>query len=107
MPPHSATVGAASDDEEWTHVGAEHAESRLRRIADRLRKRGPRAEVTVVESGDPASVIVAAIREDLVDLIAMTTRGAGGLKRMLHGSIATRVARDSEVPVLLLTPSMT
>ena len=87
------------------HAGAEHAESHLREVADRLRATGVHSEVRVLESGDPAGAIVAAVREELVDLIAMTTRGAGGARRMLHGSVATRVARESEVPVLLVTPS--
>ena len=106
MPPALGKVDATREDE-WTHVSAEHATDRLRRISEQLRTRGSTAEVSVVESGDPASVIVAAIREELVDLIAMTTRGAGGVKRMLYGSVATRVARESEVPVLLVTPYMT
>jgi nucleotide-binding universal stress UspA family protein len=106
MPPSTGNAGAAENDA-WTHAGARHAEDRLRRIVEQLGTRGASAEVSVVESADPASVIVTAIREELVDLIAMTTRGAGGVRRMLHGSVATRVARESEVPVLLVTPNVT
>lgn len=84
--------------------GDGHAESHLGEIADRLQGLGARVEVQLVESGDPGSAIVAAIREKMVDLVAMTTRGAGGMRRLLHGSVATRVARESDVPVLLVTP---
>lgn len=32
----------------------------------------------------------------------MTTRGRGGLGRLLYGSVANRIVRDSRVPVLLI-----
>ncbi len=81
------------------------AEQRLDAVADRVRARGARAEVAVLEASDPAAAIVASVREALVDLIAMSTRGAGGLRRMVLGSVAERVVRTSEVPVMLLTPA--
>jgi nucleotide-binding universal stress UspA family protein len=56
-----------------------------------------------VESADPGAAIVDAIRNDLVEMIAMTTRGAGGLRRMALGSVAEYVVRHSEIPVLLVT----
>lgn len=80
------------------------AEQRLAASADRMRARGARAETGVVESADPAGAIVGVVREALVELIAMSTRGAGGLRRMVLGSVAEGVVRASEVPVLLLTP---
>lgn len=39
-----------------------------------------------------------------VDLIAMGTHGRGGLKRWLMGSVAARVAREAEIPVLVVRP---
>jgi nucleotide-binding universal stress UspA family protein len=51
-------------------------------------------------------VIVEAIRQDLIDFIAMSTRGAGGIPRTMLGSVATAVVRASEVPVLLVTPNV-
>jgi nucleotide-binding universal stress UspA family protein len=104
MPPGlPTTVNAIADDSEWTHVGAAIAEQRLGGIADRLRARGSRAEVRVIEAADPDTVIVDAIRNELVELIAMSTRGASGLRRLVLGSVAERVVKQSEVPVLLVT----
>ena len=40
-----------------------------------------------------------------VDLIAMVTHGRTGLTRLLMGSIAEEVLRNSPVPVLLLRPT--
>lgn len=48
-------------------------------------------------------MIVDAIRGDLVEFIAMSTRGEGGLRRLMLGSVAEHVVRHSEVPVLLVT----
>ena len=82
------------------------AEQRLDAAADRVRAHGAAAvEVAVLAARQPAAAIVGSVREALVDLIAMSTRGAGGLRRLVLGSVAEGVVRASEVPVLLLTPS--
>jgi nucleotide-binding universal stress UspA family protein len=86
------------------HVQAEHAEKHLTELAARLRQLGESTSVVVSEAGDPARAIHAAIRGELVDLIAMSTRGSGGVERMLLGSVANTVMRKSEVPVFLVTP---
>jgi nucleotide-binding universal stress UspA family protein len=81
------------------------AEQRLDAAANRVRARGARAvETGVVEASQPADAIVATVREALVELIAMSTRGAGGIRRFVLGSVAEGVVRGSEVPVMLLTP---
>ncbi|HXT17506.1 MAG TPA: universal stress protein [Gemmatimonadaceae bacterium] len=104
MPPGTPTSGdEAPDGGEWTHVGAAVADQRLGAIAERLRARGSHAEVRVIESADVGSVIVDSIRNELVELIAMSTRGASGLRRLVLGSVAEHVVTHSEVPVLLVT----
>lgn len=95
---------ASSAGSHVLHVQARHAEHRLQELAEQLRRGGETVTIRVVEHGDPASAIVAAIRAELVDLIAMSTHGAGGVRRLLHGSVANRVARESEVPIFLVTP---
>ena len=84
----------------------QQAAQRLNVVADRLRARGAEAvEVRVVEAADPAAAINRLVRGALVDFIAMSTRGAGGLKRFVLGSVAERLVRESEVPVLLVSPA--
>ncbi len=51
--------------------------------------------------GKPAEEILAAAREHKVDLIAMATHGRHGLSRLVHGSVASQVLEDSEIPVVL------
>ena len=81
---------------------AEDAERQLEELAGRARRHVAAADVRVVESDKPADAIVGAVRRELADVIAMSTRGAGGLERLILGSVATGVARKSEVPVLLV-----
>ena len=91
---------------EPNHEPAEKAEQALTALAGRVRERGIMVEARVVEARHPAVVIVEAIRQDLIDFIAMTTRGAGGIARTMLGSVATAVVRSSEVPVLLVTATV-
>ena len=88
------------------HEAARKAEETLITLVERIRAKGVTAEPRVVEAAHPAAVIVEAIRQDLVDFIAMSTRGAGGIARTMLGSVATAVVRASEVPVLLVTPNV-
>lgn len=54
-------------------------------------------------SGDPASAIIGAARASGADLIVIATRRRG-LDRVLLGSVANRVVRESPVPVLTIRP---
>lgn len=101
MPPASEAI-AEGQPPEWTHVQAEQAQRHLDEIATRLRSTGMHATTRVVESSDAARAILEAVRGEPADAIAMRTRGAGGLRRMAHGSVATTVVRESEVPVMLI-----
>jgi len=58
----------------------------------------------VTRRGDPASVIVTVAEELKVDLIVMPTHGHKGIARMILGSVAERVVRESRWPVLTIGP---
>jgi nucleotide-binding universal stress UspA family protein len=108
MPPGAPGADAGrSDGGQWVHVEAAVAEERLSAVADRLRACGSRAHVVVIESRDPGALILDAIRKDLIELIAMSTRGESGLRRLVLGSVAEQVVRHSEIPVLLVTARST
>jgi nucleotide-binding universal stress UspA family protein len=59
---------------------------------------------TVVAEGDAADVIVVQAEESGAGLIVMSSHGRGGLGRLVHGSVADAVLRESSVPVLLVRP---
>jgi nucleotide-binding universal stress UspA family protein len=54
------------------------------------------------ELGQPAEAIVRMARHLGVDLVCMGTRGHGAVGRMVLGSVALDVARQSPVPVMLV-----
>ena len=56
--------------------------------------------VTAVREGPPSREVVEYAGEEECDLIVMGTHGRGGLNRLILGSVAERVVRSSEVPVL-------
>jgi nucleotide-binding universal stress UspA family protein len=57
---------------------------------------------TVVRFGDPAREILEEAERSDADLIAMASHHRWGLGRLFSGSIAARVARGAEVPVVLV-----
>jgi nucleotide-binding universal stress UspA family protein len=73
-------------------------------VAARLRSRSLRVQTTVVVHDHPAAGILDTALAQGADLIALATRGRGGLKRLLLGSVADKVMRGASTPVLLYRP---
>lgn len=55
---------------------------------------------TVITEGNAAQSIVQYAKENDIDLIVMSTHGRTGIQHMLLGSVAERVVRTSQCPVL-------
>ena len=56
----------------------------------------------LLRTGDPASSIIAVAEELPADLIVMPTHGRQGIARVIVGSVAERVVREAERPVLTI-----
>lgn len=69
--------------------------------ARRLRDQDVMA-TTEVLAGNTASALLAAISPG--DLVVMTSRGRGGLRRLVLGSIADQLVRRAPAPLLLVRP---
>jgi nucleotide-binding universal stress UspA family protein len=81
------------------------AKAELDAIACRLRQDSPDITTTVcVSVGDPAEEIIREARERNADLIVMASHGRGAVGRLAFGSVADRVARTSETPVMITRP---
>ena len=77
------------------------AEDYLAAVAAGLRARG--VDVTwETRVGRPDTEILAAARSAGADLIAMSTHGRSGVRRLLFGSVAEQVLRQADVPVFLI-----
>jgi nucleotide-binding universal stress UspA family protein len=78
----------------------DEAASRLDALAQRATAQGVRA-TPVIETGDPAEVIVEAARHMAADLVVTGTKGITGFKRFVLGSVATKVVRSCQSDVLV------
>lgn len=56
---------------------------------------------TVIREGYPPQEVLAQVLDGGHDVVVMGTHGRTGLKRVLLGSVAERVIRESPVPVLV------
>ena len=75
------------------------ARSGLKRKLDEL---GAHQAVSVVRVGSPASVICEYAKEIGAELIVIPSHGRTGIKHLLIGSVAERVARHASCPVLIM-----
>lgn len=91
----------------WQQSLKESGERILRDAKEKASAAGVRCETTLSEDfSDPvAKRVTDEARRCRADLIVMGTHGRRGLKRMLLGSSAEAVLRDSPVPVLLVRDS--
>jgi nucleotide-binding universal stress UspA family protein len=55
-----------------------------------------------IEFGEPADVVAARAKEWAVDLIVMGTHGRTAVGTLLMGSVAQKVLREVDVPVMLV-----
>jgi nucleotide-binding universal stress UspA family protein len=80
---------------------ARAADHYLSHIQQQLRAWDVSSECAVVQ-GDPADAILATAESAEVDLIVMSTHARSGLGRWVYGSIADKVLRGSNRPLLLM-----
>jgi nucleotide-binding universal stress UspA family protein len=99
-----ALVRIVAADADGAAQGREAAAVYLDEVADRLERRGCRVSTTVLVSASPAHAILEQARPEAADCIAMATRGASGVKRLVLGSVTDKVVRGADVPVLALHP---
>ena len=76
----------------------------LEPLAARLRARSFNVNTRVVADERPANAILHDAAAHGADLIALATRGRGGLKRLVLGSIADKVLRGADTAVLTYRP---
>lgn len=109
--PHVAELYRAVDaDVKLVHVtGTEPGAMRkgreyLEGLRERAREILPFAEGALL-SGEPAFEILKYAVVEHADLIALTTRGASPVRRVLFGSTAIDLMRGSQVPLFIARPS--
>ncbi|AAW39509.1 universal stress protein family [Dehalococcoides mccartyi 195] len=91
---------AAISVNEQVDTGKEYMAS----IGNKLKSEGYDVRVLLREGG-AAEVILKTAEEEKVDVIAMSTHGRSGAARWLLGSVAERVVRHSNIPIMLIRSS--
>ena len=79
----------------------EEAENYVKSMQAGLSGKGAKVRGQVIE-GAAAEAILEVARKENAGMIAMTTHGRSGLGRWTMGSVAEKVARSSDVPVLIV-----
>jgi len=90
-------VGQRMTTEEMRDQLQEYGQALVSDVADRL---GDLRTETVVDSGDPHTVILEYVDGHSIDLVVMGTHGRTGLDRYLIGSVTEKIVRLSDVPVV-------
>ena len=85
-------------------VQAEHAREAAQAETDKVLAEldGPRPESVTVKAvhGFPAEELINASKD--ADIIVLGSRGAGGFKHLLMGSVSSQVAHHAHCPVLIV-----
>lgn len=90
-------------DDSYYQAAQEVVKTYLADVEERLQAEGQRLTVES-RNGAVSEVIRTVAGEQAVDIIAMGTHGRTGINRLIMGSVAERVLRDSPAPVLLQRP---
>ena len=96
-----APMPSAPSIAELVQEAAREGSAYLDEVKSRLIGEGVQSVDTEVTLGTPADVIVDRV-SDNGGLVAMTTHGRSGVGRMMLGSVAERVIRQSGCPVLVV-----
>ena len=101
LPPMQYPLAPPQDEE------AREIEGRLylHAVGGRLLAEGFQSRIKVVRGRNAARQILQLAAREHCDLIVIATHGAGGLDRIIMGSVADQVVRGSAVPVLVLRPA--
>jgi nucleotide-binding universal stress UspA family protein len=102
---HWVVVGEASAPVQYTEEELTLIRNRvmnyLEKTGEAMKKRGVVIK-TMVATGNASDEILKAADDIKADLIAMSTHGRSGLRRLAFGSITDKVIRGSKMPVLLV-----
>lgn len=101
QPPPPAASDVLVSSRGVLEVEERESVERLEEWRDDAERRAHTPVRSVIRVGDPASEIVQYADEEGCDLVVVGTHGRGGIPRLVLGSVAERVVRLAQVPVLV------
>lgn len=87
-----------------TEAAGAHSAQYLEHVASRLRAEAVRVDVAVVTNWKTAAAIIDFAAQHGADMIAMATHGRGAWSRWVVGSVADKVLRGCQLPLVMLRP---
>jgi nucleotide-binding universal stress UspA family protein len=96
---------SVNPDGEWAERQWEQARQRLARFGAEASSRGLAVSTRVVPGAGAAVTILDQLHQGRFDLVALTTHGYSGFRRLLLGSVTNKVIRNARKPVLVVRPA--
>jgi nucleotide-binding universal stress UspA family protein len=93
-------------DTQLTQAALAKGQRYLDDLAQHLRTDGRQVHTRALLAAQPAAEILDTAQAQSADLIALATHGRSGLARLLLGSVADKVRRGADMPVLLYRPQV-
>ena len=100
---HGLTGGTVASAGEVGTMFEQNATGDLETAAQRWQSIAPNYKIAI-GSGDPSETILKLATENDCDLIVIASHGRGALGRWTFGSVADRLSRTSDLPVLIIRP---
>jgi len=104
IPLNDLGIGIEFDFPPQLHEELDIYRNYLTRVEYQLRFEGLNVESVVLGGNHPAKNIIDFANENSMDLIVIATHGYRGVKRLLLGSVASKVLHEAHVAVLLIRP---
>jgi nucleotide-binding universal stress UspA family protein len=104
-PPTAVAADMLVSPPELFDEAVRQSERELERCRVRAQELSDRPARSAMLMGPPADALVAWAREHPCDVVVVATHGRGGLKRLVLGSVAEKVARHAPCSVVVARPA--
>jgi nucleotide-binding universal stress UspA family protein len=91
-------------DEELTAILRTQAQDYVDEIVERMNDEGVRATGVAIVGWNTVDSILEVARPERIALVVLATHGRGGLRRLALGSVADKLVRGADVPVMVYRP---
>jgi nucleotide-binding universal stress UspA family protein len=98
----TGTKAVLFPESEYIHKAEDNAERQLATCYAALVSRGVKASSSIEIGNDVVGNIMQAIEREHIDMIVISTHGISGWRPMIFGSIAEKVVKQVQCPMLLL-----
>lgn len=104
--PDVSTAGMSSTSTKRTlDKYDEKAKTLLNKLKNIYEEKGVKLDVATIRDPSASSGIIRFVNENDVDLIIIGLHGRSGLKRIILGSVAAKVIKDANCPVMIIKKS--